>query len=220
MERQAVKKLYTENASFYHRLFVNYLLYGKGLKAALRKHVGLRPGMKVLDAGCGTGILMRNLYEIARENGLQEIEFHGLDLTPAMMDLFKVWISDRRATGITLQQADVLKPEQLPQAWRNHDVVVSSGMLEYLSKDEIVDALRNLNGLLGEDGTMMVFITRHNILNKWLIQAWWKGNMYKRDEISRVFHDAGLSMEFKRFPFPYRHLNLWGFVMLAKKKAG
>jgi cyclopropane fatty-acyl-phospholipid synthase-like methyltransferase len=93
-------------------------------------------------------------------------------------------------------------------------------MLEYLSRDEIVDAFKNLKGLLGEDGTMMVFITRQNILNRWLIQAWWKGNMYTRDEISRVFHDAGLSMTFKRFPFPYSHLNLWGHVMVAKKKTG
>lgn len=218
---QEVQKIYTEKVSLYHLVFLDIFRYHKGLKMFLRKSDCLQPGMKVLDAGCGSGNLTRNLYEIASEKRLDGISFHGFDITQAMLDLFKRWISGKKAENVELSRANVLQPEQLPVEWKDYDLVVSSAMLEYLPKDEIKNALQNLRKLLKDNGTIILFITRNNILMKWLIQIWWKANMYKKNEIMEIFKDAGFSrIQFKKFPFPYSYLNLWGFIIEAERKPG
>ncbi|UCD84304.1 MAG: methyltransferase domain-containing protein [Deltaproteobacteria bacterium] len=215
---QDVQKLFTEKTSLYHLVFLDIFRYHKGLKMFLRKSNCLQPGMKVLDAGCGSGNLTRNLYEIASEKGLDGISFHGFDITQAMLDLFKKWISGKKAENVELSRANVLQPGQLPVEWKDYDLVVSAAMLEYLPKDEIKDALRNLRILLKDNGKIIVFITRDNILMKLLIQIWWKANMYKRSEMMEIFKDAGFGrIRFKRFPFPYSYLSLWGLIIEAEK---
>ena len=216
-EPSAVERLYTEHARFYHRFFIDLLRYGAGLEALLAARGYLRSGMKVLDAGCGTGILTRKLHAIARRSGLEGITYHAFDLTPAMMDLFRRWMAEHGVTDVELRRADVLRTEDLPADWKDHDLVVSSAMLEYLPKDELARALRNLRGLLAPNGTLVVCISRRNVLMKWLIEVWWEANLYERAELERIFADAGLTVRFGRFPFPYDHLNLWGHVVEARR---
>jgi len=218
LESHEVERLYTEKASFYHRLFIDLFRYGAGLKALLRRSNLLRPGIRVLDAGCGTGILTRNMVEIARERGLEGITFQGFDLTGAMLDLFRAWMIRTGTTDIALRQANVLEPGQLPGDWRDYDLIVSSAMLEYLPKPKLKEALSNLASRLAGDGTLLVVITRRNFLMKVLIAWWWKANMYEREEIAALFAQAGLVPTFRRFPFPYVHLNLWGLILEARKE--
>ena len=220
MDSQAVQRMYTEKASFYHHFFIDFLRYGAGLKAILRKGDYLRPGMRVLDVGCGTGILTRSMVEIARARGLERITFQAFDLTPAMMDLFRAWMARKGVTGVELRQANVLDPEQLPANWTGYDLIVTSAMLEHLPKDRLKDALVNISARLAPEGRLLVVITRKNWLMKYLIQAWWKAGMYERDEVASVFEEVGLTPVFGSFPFPYNHLNLWGLVINARRKEG
>lgn len=219
MRREDVQALYTRKAGFYHRLFIDFFLYGKGLAAYFRRRGGLRPGMRILDAGCGTGIQTRNLYGLARDQALGGIVFNAFDLTESMLDLFRAWIRRTDARGITLHRADVLRPDQLPADWRGYDLIVSSAMLEYLDREELGRALANLARLAAPGGEIVVFITRRNFLMRWLIEAWWKANMYEKEEILRIFDEAGLDARLAAFPFPYNHLNLWGLVIEARRKA-
>jgi len=218
MDSRAVEQLYSEKASFYHHFFVDFLRYGAGLKALLHRADYLRPGIRVLDAGCGTGILTRNMVEIARAQGLEGITFQAFDLTPAMLDLFREWMARTGTPAIELRQANVLEPTQLPEDWKDYDLVVSSAMLEYLPKERLKDALAHLGSRLGPGGTLLVVITRRNLLMRFLIEAWWKANMYERDEIAGIFEEAGLVPTFQCFPLPYGHLNLWGHVIEARRK--
>jgi 2-polyprenyl-3-methyl-5-hydroxy-6-metoxy-1,4-benzoquinol methylase len=218
MDSEAVEQLYSEKASFYHRFFIDFLRYGAGLKAVLRRANYLRPGIRVLDAGCGTGILTRNMVEIARAQELAGITFQGFDLTRAMLDLFREWMARTQTPAIELRQANVLEPTQLPEDWKEYDLIVSSAMLEHLPKERLKDALVHLRSRLAPGGTLLVVITRKNLLMRFLIEAWWKANMYARDEIAGIFREAGLVPTFGRFPFPYGHLNLWGHVIEARRK--
>ncbi|MFN8545632.1 MAG: class I SAM-dependent methyltransferase [Candidatus Binatia bacterium] len=217
LDTGAVQRLYTEKAAFYHRFFVDLLGYGRGLEVLLARSGYLRPGLRVLDAGCGTGILTRNLHDLARAAGIAPVTFHGFDLTPAMLAIFERWIAEHGATDIALRQADVLRLDDLPSDWRDFDLIVSSAMLEYLPRDRLVDALRGLGGRLRRDGVLFVCITRRNVLMKWLIEWWWEANMYERAELEQTFTAAGLVAKFGRFPFPYRHLDLWGHVIEARR---
>ena len=216
-EPSAVERLFTEKAGFYHRFFIDFLRYGAGLEALFSQNRYLRFGVKVLDAGCGTGILTRNLHAIARRSNMHGVIFHGFDLTPAMLDLFTRWMAEHGVENIELRRANVLHAEELPASWRDYDLIVSSAMLEYLPKGELVGALRNLNRLLARDGILVVCISRQNLLMRWLIGVWWKANLYERAELEQIFDDAGFTVRFRHFPFPYSHVNLWGHVIEARK---
>lgn len=214
-----IEGLYTEKASFYDRFFVDILGYKNGLKIFFENYNYLKDNFKILDAGCGTGLLIRVLTGIAKKEKFKDIEYHGFDLTQAMLDLFKQWIPKGYGQTIMLQKADVLLlDEQLPKDWKNYDLIVSSAMLEYIPKPKISQAIRNVKSLLKEDGTILIFITRKNLIMRLLIKIWWKANMYDKNEIKHVLIEAGFKeVNFKKFLFPYWYLNSWGFIIEAKK---
>jgi SAM-dependent methyltransferase len=220
MDSREVEQLYSEKASFYHHFFIDFLRYGAGLKAIIRKAGYLRPGMRILDVGCGTGVLTRGMVEIARERGLEGIVFQGFDLTAAMLDLFRDWMARTGTAGIELRQGNVLEPAHLPADWKDYDLIVSSAMLEYLPKDRLSEVLARIGARLAPGGRLLVAITRNNLLMRYLIGAWWKSHLYERAEIASIFEEAGLAPVFGRFPFPYNHLNLWGLVIEARRQEG
>ena len=91
-------------------------------------------------------------------------------------------------------------------------------MLEYIPKNENGKAFRNLNNRLRDDGIFCLFITKKNLLMLLLIKWWWKANLYKKEEIKQILIEAGFkNISFKKFLFPYNHLNYWGFAIEAKK---
>lgn len=214
-----VQRLFTARASFYHRLFEDFFRYGNGLRAFFRTTDWLRSGVKILDAGCGGGAVTRAMNDVALQKSLGEIVFHGFDLTPAMLHIFQRWIAKTGTKDIELQQSDVLHLDGLPRHWQDYDLIVSSAMLEYLPKAALSRALMGLKGRLKPDGVLLIFITRRNILMRWLIQAWWKADMYTREELIEAFRAAGFrGIRFARFPFPYSYQNLWGFIVEAKNR--
>ncbi len=213
------EELYTKKASLYHWFFIKFLRYENGLKKFFKTNKYLKQNDRVLDAGCGSGVLTRVLSEIAKNQKLNRITFHGFDLTQAMLNLFDRWISGEKLKNISLEKADVLKlNEQLPNEWKNYDLIVSSAMLEYIPKSEVKKAFRNLYNLLKDDGTFCLFITRRNLLTSVLIKWWWNANIYKKEEIKQILTEAGFkNIRFKKFLFPYNYLNLWGFSIEATK---
>lgn len=183
MSGRPVQKLYTERASLYDRLFVDFLGWGKELHRFFRVSDYLRPGDKILDAGCGTGVITRALYQLALEQGYQGMQFHAFDLTQNMLDVFQEWIAAQEAADIELRQADVLELEALPSHWDQYDMVVSSTMLEYLPADKVEQALKNLQQLLKSGGTLLLFVTRRNLITRLLAEKWWKTTVYEESEI-------------------------------------
>jgi SAM-dependent methyltransferase len=187
-----VQKLYTERASIYDRLFIDFLGWGKELHAFFAKSNYLHSGLKVLDAGCGTGIITKVLYQLALENRYEEMTFHAFDLTQPMLDRFHQWIVQQGATPIELRRADVLElGESLPADWREYDLIVSSTMLEYLPRNRVKEAIASLKQRLRPQGILLLMITRRNRLTWWLARKWWKTNVYDEDEIRALLHELG-----------------------------
>jgi SAM-dependent methyltransferase len=210
-------RLYTERADSYVR-FVRLVGYPAGLRAWFRASPLLRSGLRVLDAGCGTGILTLALHDALVRRGLQPGRLHGFDLTPAMLDRFRAALQRRAIGDIELVQADVLQLAALPASWCDYDLIVSASMLEYLPRDRLVDALAGLRGLLGEGGSLVLFITRRNALMRPLIGRWWDSNVYDARELAESFDAAGFSdVAFDSFPLAFRHLALWGHVVVARR---
>ena len=179
----SVRKLYTDRGVLYQRLFVDFLGWGRELETFFRKADYLRPGLKILDAGCGTGVITQVLYQLAQDQGYAGIEFRAFDLTQKMLEIFQQWITTRGANHIELAQADVLEAETLPAHWTEFDLIVSSTMLEYLPSHQVTKALTNLRQLLNHDGLLLIIMTKRNRLTRWLAGKWWKTQTYTEHDI-------------------------------------
>lgn len=189
-----VRNLHQQRAKLYQRFFVNFLGWEKALDIFFQANNFLRSGMKILDAGCGTGAVTKSLYRLARRQNLTGVAFYDFDLTPAMLALFQQWINDEQAREIHLRQADVLEVNELFSGdWTGFDWVVSAAMLEYIPAEHRQRALRNLKGLLNRDGHILLLLTKRTWITRWTGAKWWGTNLFDRDEIAAALEQAGFA---------------------------
>jgi SAM-dependent methyltransferase len=209
-------QLYTLRSRSY-LCFVNALAYPRGIQAYWQKSTLLKPGVSVLDAGCGTGIATLALRKAMLSRRLRPGKINCFDTTPKMLALFREQLRKDTIDGVDVVQADVLDLDGLPGDWKDFDLIISSAMMEYLPREHLADALSGLRSRLGDSGSIVLFITRKNWLMKLLISNWWKANCYQESELEEYFRGAGFSdITFSRFPFPYKHLSLWGHIVEAR----
>jgi cyclopropane fatty-acyl-phospholipid synthase-like methyltransferase len=134
-----------------------------------------------------------------------------------MIAIFQQRLRKEAIEGIKVVQADVLNLKSVPENWKNFDLIISASMMEYLPSEKFVDALSGLKSRLSDTGSVVLFITRKNWLTWLLIVNWWKANSYDERDLEKYFRRAGFStITFARFPFPYRHLSLWGHIVEAR----
>jgi len=210
-------RLFTDRTRSYVR-FVRSVRYPQGLRAYFLASPLLHSGLRILDAGCGTGIVSLALRAALLSRGFRPGSLQGFDLTPAMLEGFRQTLHARAIEGIDLVQADVLRLEALPSTWTNYDLIVSASMLEYIPRDRLADALAGLRERLNAAGTFILFITRRNWLMRPLIGRWWAANLYKTGELAESFRRAGFStIAFGKFPLACRHLAVWGHIVEARR---
>lgn len=215
--RTDARQLFTERRDAYAR-FIRAVRYPEGLRSFWRASPLLRPGLRVLEAGCGTGALSFALWDAAARRGIPLGGYDAFDLTPAMLDRLRAALHQRGIGGIRLAEADVLELEALPADWRDYDLVVSASMLEYVPRERLATALGALRKRLKHDGRFVLFITRRNPLTRVLIGYWWQSNLYAAPELRKAFHTAGFSrVRFLRFPLAARHLAVWGHILGAER---
>lgn len=86
----------------------------------------LRPGMRLLDCGCGPGTITVGLAEAVAPG-----EVVGIDLSTAQIDRARALVHDRGLTNVHIEAADILA---LPFPDADFDAVYSSNALEYLAE--------------------------------------------------------------------------------------
>jgi ubiquinone/menaquinone biosynthesis C-methylase UbiE len=210
-----VVRIFTDRVGTYAR-FIHLVGYPRGLRAYFLKAPFLRPGLRVLDAGCGTGVVSLGLHSALQRRGCTPRAMQAFDLTPAMLDRFRVRLSADGVSGLELTVANVLHLEALPPGWSGYDLVVSASMLEYVPRDRLAEALNGLRSLLVPGGRLVLFITRRSWLMKPLIGRWWASNVYSRPELEHAFAVAGFpTATFDRFPSRFRYLDSWGHIVVA-----
>ena len=210
------RRLFTDRRDTYAR-FIRAVRYPQGLRAYfLASPLLHRPGLRVLEAGCGTGALTLAVHDAAVRRGVPLAALDAFDLTPAMLDGVRVRLERRRLANVRLAEADVLQLDALPDDWRGYDIVGSASMLEYVSRDRVMAALAGLRTRLHAGGTFVLFVTRRNPLTRLMIGRWWQSNLYSRPELAAAFQRAGFAeARFPGFPLAARHLAVWGHVVEA-----
>ena len=211
MRGQPVQDLYTQKAKLYQSFFERFLKWETVLGAFFREHRLLRPGMKLLDAGCGAGAVTKTLYRLARQEGIEGITFDGFDLTPAMLDLFGEWIQQAGTREIRLQQADALELDgRLPSDWTGYDLIISAAMLEFIPKDRLGLVLERLKRRLKDSGRLLLLVTRRTWIARLSGAKWWGTNLFDRSEPETVLDQAGFTrIQFLRLP------GYWDVFLLA-----
>ena len=103
--------------------------YGRSIENYLRVHpLPLPPDARILDAGCGTGLLTLSLLRVLeRPARVTALDLSASSLAAARRGLREAAADGRHQVGFT--QANVLR---LPFADDSFDLVVTSGALEYV----------------------------------------------------------------------------------------
>jgi cyclopropane fatty-acyl-phospholipid synthase-like methyltransferase len=214
-EESEFRRLFTERTDSYVR-FIRSVGYPLAIRAYFHQCPFLRSGLRILDAGCGTGVVSLAVRHVLLARGFSIGGIDAFDLTPAMLDRFRQSLEKRAIREVRLAEADVLKLESLPSDWNRYALVVSASMLEYIPRHSLASALAGLRARLHEHGAMVLFITKRNWLMKPLIGRWWRSNLYTRRELQAAFEQAGFArVAFRHFPALYRTFDLWGHIVEA-----
>jgi SAM-dependent methyltransferase len=213
----AARRLFTERPDSYVR-FINTVGYPAGLRAYFRASPLLCcPGLRVLEAGCGSGALTLAVHAAAERRGVPLAALDAFDLTPAMLARLRATLDDHGIGRVELREANVLALDALPASWRDYDLVVSASMLEYVPRERFAATLAGLRQRLRVGGTLVIFVTRRYLLMRLLIGRWWRSNLYTAAELAAAFREAGFTtVRFPRFPLAARHLAFWGHVVEAE----
>ena len=131
-----------KTASNYHELMVPALFVERAKQVV--DEANIKPGDRVLDVACGTGVLTR----IAAERTGKEELVAGLDVNPGMLA-----VAENLSPGIDWREGAA---EELPWDDLSFDVVVSQfGLMFFEDKPR---ALREMNRVLKPGGRLVVAV--------------------------------------------------------------
>lgn len=141
-------------------------LLGLGLKFRREslRHAGLRSGERVLDVGCGTGVLTRLAAEVAGSAGYVA----GIDPSPGM-----VAVAGRDAMKAESRAEFRLAAiEALPFPDASFDLVLSSFMMHHLPPDVKRAGLGEVNRVLKPGGRLLVADIDRPANPLWWLVCW------------------------------------------------
>ncbi len=157
MNLESVRDTFTRWAPVYNATHAWSLPKRREARLALN----LRPGDRVLDLACGTGLNFEHLWELVGERG----QVVGVDLTPAMLDIAHRLIEARGWTNVEVREADAAS---LPFPDGSFDKVLCSFALSIIPK--YVRALEEVKRVLAPGGRFVSLEMESKIHNlpQWL----------------------------------------------------
>lgn len=143
-----------------YNLFHNITGGNRFRKTYFEKYFSLGKGSKVLDIGCGSGVMLENIKE--------DLEYYGIDFEPGYIEFCKSKFADRGQ--FILEKSD----ETWREEWKGHfDAINAHGLLHHLSDEEGEELIKMAHYYLKPGGYLVTFDTsyhqKQSAISKWLV---------------------------------------------------
>lgn len=141
MDVEKIKRKYRRNARLYDRMIARPT---EALRRAAVARLALRPGERVLDLGCGTGLSLPLLRDAVGDDGV----VYGVELSPDMLARARTRVAGAGCCNVQLIEANA-ESFELPEpvhgilCFYTHDILVSP------------TALRRAIGFLAPEGRVV-----------------------------------------------------------------
>jgi ubiquinone/menaquinone biosynthesis C-methylase UbiE len=184
--------------------------YGRSVEGYLRDNpLPLAAGARVLDAGCGTGLLtLAFLRAHRRPADITSIDLSVRSLQTARRAAEKLRPAPRRE--VTFAQANAL---QLPFADETFDLVMTSGVLEYLP---LRDGLREMARVLAPGGLLFFVPVRPSPLTL-LLEVMFRFKAHPPAEVDEHTRRFFRVIEHHRFA-PFEPIGWTKSLVIAQKQ--
>lgn len=201
---QAVVAEYRSRAADYDREWSGYIA---ATVARTLDALHPAPGARVLDVGCGTGVLLQRLAE-----RFESLELAGIDPVVEMLEVGR----KRLPKTVFLQQG---RAEGLPFADNSFDLVVSSSIFHYL--EQPLTALREMHRVLRPGGRAVITDWCRDYLSV-LLCGWYLRlsgqpfyRIYRQRELCRLLSRAGFDgIGHERYKIDW----LWGMMTVLASR--
>ena len=204
-----IHEIYDKDGCARYESFANFFFYPYGIKDFVFRRIRIKDDDRVLDAGCGFGVLSRAVHHRVERRALSGVAQHAFDISPDMLEAFRETGPD----GIDLRRLDVM---DLPYEGGYFDLIVTSAMLEHVP--DIDGALASLKRCLKPDGKMYIFMSRKTRVNDFLFRPFGDPKCYSPEELTDILANAGFkNIRRRRFPLSSFWLNIWGYVVEASR---
>jgi ubiquinone/menaquinone biosynthesis C-methylase UbiE len=199
--------LYDRIAGLYNITF-KFNGYGRSLEQYLRDHpLPISAGAKILDAGCGTGLLTLALLKALD----LPVKIVAIDLSAPSLMTAKRAIAEEtvRARDVGCAQANVLA---LPFADNSFDLIVTSGVLEYVP---LQDGFGELARVLAPGGHLLHLPVRPSLASRFL-EVMFRFKAHSPQEVAEHTNRHFRVVKHYRFP-PLHPIGWTKTAVLAQK---
>lgn len=183
---------YHKLAQFEDDMWYFHALYRRIAEAFHRAGVARHRPLRMLDAGCGTGGLIKHLGA-----SFPQAEVVGLDFSGDACAFA------RERTGREIVQASIAA---MPFAAESFDAVVSADVVCQLPRSEAPQAMRELARIARPGAPVIVNVPAHEWMRSYHDETCETRHRFERRELTALFAEAGLTVEFHSYvnclPFP------------------
>jgi len=181
---KTVEQHYAKIARLYDVIWKDYI---KNTNEEVIKNLELKDGFDVLDAGCGTGYLIKRLWE---EN--PRLNIIGVDISEKMLNIAKKRLKGRKIKLLKKDMEDLNLSDKF-------DIIVSNGNIHYIKNIE--GFIQKCKSLLKENGQLILVDWSKDYLLFRVLKIYWKfrikpfTQIYTMEEIKDRLTKTGFKIE-------------------------
>lgn len=191
------------SVSWVYELFQNLVGAGSARRWIAEKYWRLNGGEKVVDIGCGPGVVLDYLP--------RGITYIGFDISEDYVLAAQNKFGNRATFMVSTARELLDTPDRRLDC---SDLVLCNGLLHHLDDKDAIDVLQLAKRILAPTGRMVcvepTFLVKQGNISRWILGMDRGGNIRSEQEwkglVSRVFEPFSTSITTGLIKIPYTHI--------------